>query len=462
MTHRSLALLVASCLVLMACRPEPEPGPPADVLLITLDTTRADRLAPYGFHDAPMPALERLAREGVLFEQAMSVAPLTVPAHASLLTGLFPPRHGVRDNAAAPLAASHRTLAETLAGRGFGTAAFVGAAVLAADRGLSQGFAHYSSGAAAAPGRLPMQRDAAAVVDEAVAWLEGTTAPRVFMWTHFYDAHRPYAPPEPFASRHAADPYVGEIAYVDAQIGRLLDAVDRRRRLDRTMVVVAGDHGESLGEHGERDHGVFVYQNVLRVPLIVRLPAVQPRRVPWVVRLVDVMPTVLAALDVPAPPGDGVSLLDHMAGTGRDLEAYGESEYPRRFGWSPLRVLRDGRFTLIEAPRPELYDLERDPFEERNLYLERRATADAMRARLATLAASAAPAAAASSEPVPADLRERLAALGYAGTAAASAPSPGVTLPDPKDCFSSPDTACGIPPVMSPSSPARPSARTRR
>ena len=245
--------------------------------------------------------------------------------------------------------------------------------MLDGDRGLQQGFEQYSQ---VATGDLqsgtPGQRNAESVVNDAIHWLDTVGDSRFFLWTHLYDPHRPYDPPEPFASRHASDLYIGEIAYVDSQIGRLLDTLDRQRLLDRTIVVVAGDHGESLGEHGERDHGIFLYENVLRVPLIIRTPGMPPRRVGSLVRLVDVMPTVLDLLGLPGTPTDGVSLMNLMAGGSRELDAYAESEYPRRFGWSPLRSVRDSRFKLIDAPRPELYDLQLDPFEERNVYAERR------------------------------------------------------------------------------------------
>ena len=168
-----------------------------------------------------------------------------------------------------------------------------------------------------------------------------------FLWTHLYDPHRPYEPPEPFASRYGSDLYVGEIAYADSQIGRLFDALNRRQLLEDTLVIVTGDHGESLGEHGERDHGVFIYESVLRIPLMIRAPGVAPRRVSPVVRLIDVMPTVLDVLACRPPPIDGISLLELMrGGRGQELEAYSESEYPRRLGWSPLRSLRDGRFKV--------------------------------------------------------------------------------------------------------------------
>ena len=390
--------------------------------------------------DVALPHLDRLAREGVVFDQATSVAPLTLPAHASLFTGLLPPAHGVRDNAGAPLASDAVTLAEILGAAGFRTAAFVGSDVLHPDRGLNQGFDRYGGVRQHSERSATGQRPADEVVSEAIRWIDEVGDVPFFLWTHLYDPHRPYEPPEPFASRHGSDLYVGEIAYADSQIGRLFDALDRRQLLEDTLVIVAGDHGESLGEHGERDHGVFIYESVLRIPLIIRAPGVSPRRVSPVVRLIDVMPTVLDVLGLPAPPIDGISLLEVMrGGRGPELEAYSESEYPRRLGWSPLRSLRDGRFKVIDAPRPELYDLERDPFETRNVYHERRRTADAMMRRLDTVVRT----------------RSRIEHTGHGGAmlacrqicardspaSATSAPAPLLRcrpvarLPDPKDCI---------------------------
>jgi arylsulfatase A-like enzyme len=411
------------------------PAAPFNVVIVTLDTTRADRLPAYGFMDASMPHLDRLAAEGVVFDRATSVAPLTLPAHASLFTGLLPPAHGVRDNADRPLAERHTTLAEVLRARGFRTGAFVGSVVLGADRGLAQGFATYGEAVAGDRTRaIPPQRRADAVITDAIDWLDTTGGSPFFLWAHLYDAHRPYEPPEPFRSLYA-DPYVAEIAFVDSQIGRLLDALDRRRLAPRTVVIVAGDHGESLGEHGEDDHGIFVYESVLRVPLIVRAPSIAPTRVHAVVRLTDVMPTVLDLLDVPAPPADGVSVAALMTGTAsrHEVDAYAESMYPQRFGWSPLRALHDGRFKFIEAPRPELYDLERDPFEERNIVEERPALARAMARRLMAMAGRVPDRRGDGRATIPTELGEGLAALGYIGIQAPAAAASPEHSPDPKD-----------------------------
>jgi arylsulfatase A-like enzyme len=422
---------------------------PIGVVIVTLDTTRADRLSVYGFMDVKMPALDRLAREGVVFEQAMSVAPLTLPAHCSLFTGLFPPAHGVRDNSDQALAPERTTLAEVLRARGFRTGAFVGSIVLDPDRGLGQGFEQYGGVGNRSPhergdehGR---QRRADAVITDAIRWLDGVNGSPFFLWTHLYDPHRPYDPPEPFRSAYS-DPYIAEIMFADAQIGRLVDALGMRGLLDRTVIVIAGDHGESLGDHEERDHGIFVYESVLHVPLIVRVPRLAPRQVDDVVRLVDVMPTVLDLLGVPPPSTQGVSLVDLMRGQRRqvELEAYAESFYPKRFAWSPLRSLRAGRYKVIDAPRPELYDLERDPFETTNIYQERLQLAKKLTERIDALEQDGRGPQPARGAAPSAEQQERLASLGYVGSRTTEPLPDDRALPDPKDCMGvQRDARCG-------------------
>ncbi|HYT68982.1 MAG TPA: sulfatase [Vicinamibacterales bacterium] len=442
-----IALVIAAVLGESSWREKP-----AAVVIITLDTTRADRLPVYGFMNAPMPNLERLAREGIVFDRATSVAPLTLPAHCSLFTGLFPPAHGVRDNAGRPLAEDQTTLAEILRAQGFRTGAFVGSVVLDAERGLAQGFDHYSG----VPGGEPpirgfdaRRRRADAVITDALHWIEARDDTPFFAWVHLYDAHKPYATQEPFRSKYS-DPYIAEIAFADSQIGRLLETLERRKILDRTIVVVAGDHGEALGEHGERDHGIFVYESVLHVPLILRAPSVAPRRVPGVVRLVDVMPTVLDLLGFSHPKLDGVSLVDMMRGETQqpELDAYSESQYPLRFGWSPLRALRAGRYKLIEAPRPELYDLERDPFEQQNIYEERRTLAAAMTRQLELVDHSGSAHDDGPDDAPSAEWQQRLASLGYVGATVSRDVANRRDLPDPKDCVGA--VAGALPPQCGP------------
>jgi choline-sulfatase len=408
------------------------PRPPTNLVIVTLDTTRADRLSAYGFQSVSMPALDRLAREGVVFRQAMTVTPLTLPAHCSLLTGLYPPHHGVRDNADPPLDPAHLTLAEFLHGRGLRTAAFVAARVLASDRGLARGFDVYrdTTGSAGVP---PLERRPGnEVVDDALSWLNGLGNAPFFLWVHLYDAHAPCRPPEPYRTQQAIDPYEGTLAFMDSQVNRLIQSLDSHHQLSRTIVVIAGDHGESLGDHGELEHGIFVYDSTMHVPLIMRVPGVSPQSFVPVTSLVDVMPTVLGFLHLPSVPVDGLDLTSAIRGAApqTDRPVYSESLYPQRFGWSALRALRDGRFKFIDAPRPELYDLETDPFEERNVYTAGSATATAMARRLETLRELWRVPAGASIGPVPADIRARLATLGYVGGDARSA---GATGLDPKD-----------------------------
>ena len=409
---------------------------PTGVVIVTLDTTRADYLSAYGPGRVWTPNLDRLAAEGVVFEQAMTVAPLTLPAHCSLFTGLLPARHGVRDNAGGSLAGGERTLARVLHERGFETAAFVGSVVLGAGRGLEAGFAVYHDGITNGRRSIgSLQRPADYVIDDAVRWLDGRRNTPFLLWVHLYDPHAPYDPPEPFRTAYKDDPYAGEIAFADAQLGRLLDVLERRHLVDRVALVVSADHGESLNEHGEMGHGIFIYQNVIRVPLIIRVPGVPPRRVHDVTSIVDVMPTVLDLVAAPGVTTDGVSLVPAITGSPRslDLDAYSESLYPERFGWSALRSLQDARFKLIDAPRPELYDLQADPTEQDNLYTQRPVLAAAMSRRLSALTRQFAPRRDAGGVQPTRETLERLAALGYVGTARATWSGSVHPLPDPKD-----------------------------
>jgi arylsulfatase A-like enzyme len=408
-----------------------------NVIIVTLDTTRADVLAAYGTDKVETPALDRLSREGIVFEQATSPVPLTLPAHASLFTGLLPPHHSVRDNVDSPLGDAHTTLAEVLRKNGARTAAFVGSAVVDGRRGLAQGFDIYSDGQYAS--RNPrLRRPANIVVDEATTWIARESMSPFFVWVHLYDAHAPYSLPEPYRTMYEDAPYLGAIAFMDAQLQRLLTLLDERRLANDTLVIVAADHGEALGDHGEDGHGIFVYQSTVHIPLIVRAPRLSPRRVLDTVRLVDLMPTVLDVLRIGPRATDGVSLVPLMTGkiAHLDLDAYSESFYPSRFGWANLRALRAGRFKLVSAPRPELYDLEKDPTETRNIYGERIDLAVLMGAALDRIAK---PAAGDSIEPPPSnsDVIQRIASLGYVSpTRPLRGETPNNRSPDdPKDCI---------------------------
>ncbi len=417
-----------------------------NLLVITLDTTRADHIGAYSSQGAETPTLDRVAREGVLFEHASAVAPLTLPAHCSMFTGRFPPEHGVRDNGGFFLSPDQTTMAEVLKQAGFVTGAVVAAYVLDSKWGLNQGFDTYVDDFDMAmvrrlsPGSV--QRPGNEVVDKALKWLDQVESQRFFGWLHLYDPHTPYTPPEPYRSRYPGRPYDGEIAFVDAQVGRVIDALQQRGLLDKTVIAILGDHGESLGEHGEDAHGFFVYESSTHVPFVIRAPFAGlrgGRRVADPVREVDLMPTLLDLLGVAWPNGlSGTSLTPLMTG-GRatlDLESYAEAMYPlHHYGWSELKSLRSGRFKLIDAPRPELYDLEQDPREQVNVFAERRSLGDTMIKELRALEQGFERTRSPQSAPVDVDpeVRARLAALGYVGSFVATAAGPQRTRPDPKD-----------------------------
>jgi arylsulfatase A-like enzyme len=411
-----------------------------NVIVVTVDTTRADRLGAYGFRDANTPAIDRLARDGVLFEQAESPAPLTLPAHSSLFTGRFPFQHGVRDNNV-PLNDTEITLAQVLQAHGIRTGAVTAAYVLDSRFGLARGFDMYDGSFHPRRGDGPhlegIRRAADEVVNRAMEWIDTVSSTQFFAWLHFYDAHAPYAAPLRDVDEKIG--YQGAIAFIDSQIGRLMAFLDARRLATRTVIVLVGDHGESLGEHGERAHGFFIYEAVTRVPLIIRTPdsELRGRRVSHVVRSVDVMPTVLDLLNVRAPSSiAGVSLLPRMKGLvydSEELETYSETMYPQyHFGWSALRAVRAGRFKFIAAPRPELYDLDEDPGERRNLYALRPSLAAALAGRLRTWEQTGGGSAARDPQ-LDRDARERLDALGYVGRRLDWHDSPTSLLEDPKD-----------------------------
>ena len=411
--------------------------------MITLDTTRADHLGAYGFQSISTPHIDSLARDGVLFMQTSTVAPLTLPAHASLFTGRFPFRHGVRDNAGVALDGRKTTLAEVLHQRDYGTGAFVSSIVLDSSKGIDQGFDVYRDDFA--PSHPPqrtkaIRRAADRVTDEALSWLGRVGSSRFFAWLHFYDAHAPYQPPSPYREMYATRPYDAEIAFMDAQVGRILDFLREKALVDRTIVVVIADHGEGLGDHREAAHGILVYDSVIHVPFVMRTPfaGLRARTVDDVTRIVDVMPTLLDLLYMTPPDGlDGRSLIPLMTGQVRslNLHAYSESLYPLyRFGWSDLRALRTGRFKVIAAPRPELYELDRDPFEEHNIFDTQRALGQRMIDRLREMESSAS-ASTATHAPVDidADTAAKLASLGYVSQTRGSAATELAERPDPKD-----------------------------
>ena len=350
---------------------------PRNLVVISIDTMRADRLGSYGYAAAQTPHLDRLAGAGLRFSQATTVVPLTLPAHSSLLTGTFPSWHGVRDNGGFYLGDEQVTLAEVLRERGYRTGGFVGAFVLDRRWGIAQGFDRFFDNFDfekfdQAPSMDFIQRPGAEVVDQAIAFIAQDRDQPFFAFVHLYDPHTPYQASEPFRSRFPATmhgAYDAEVAATDAQVGRLLDGLAADGRLANTLVIVLGDHGEMLGEHGEQQHGFFIYDAAVRIPLIIAGPGVPVRHVADQVRIVDVMPTALDFLEVPAPKDvQGVSLRPLAAGKHLDLLAHTETWVPRyHYGWSELQSVQDGRFKYIRAPRPELYDLDVDRAENVNL-----------------------------------------------------------------------------------------------
>ena len=362
-------VLLLSGLALAGC----SPARVDRVVLVTIDTLRADRVGAYGDTQALTPALDSVAREGVRFDAAITPTPLTLPSHASLLTGLAPPAHGVRGNSGFVLPPDVGTLTGSLKQAGFATAAFVGAVVLAERYGLARGFDVYGDqmGRRRRHVRTAFaERPADAVVDEAIAWLQ--TAPaRFFLWVHLYDPHAEYVWHEQYRDR-VPDAYRSEIAFADSQVGRLLAAVRERGGNDGLLVVITSDHGEGLGEHGEQTHGLGLYESTQRVPLVMSGPGLDAgRSVKALARVVDVAPTILASAGAaPLPRIDGRDLGELARGSDAPLDpAYLETlATALDWGWSPLYGLRTQRYKLVRAPKPELYDLEVDPRELENLF----------------------------------------------------------------------------------------------
>jgi arylsulfatase A-like enzyme/Tfp pilus assembly protein PilF len=403
------------------------------VLLVTLDTFRGDFIGASGSRRSSTPSLDRLAGRGVLFTRARSASPLTLPSHASILSGLYPPEHGVRGNGSFRLDDSHRTLAESLRDSGYETAAFVSSFVLDRRFGLGQGFESYDDdlGTGTAGLESPEAERAGERVLEAFEdWLRRRDGKKPFFaWVHLYDPHFPYAPPEPFASGFASDGYAGEIAYTDWVVGEIVSRVP-----ESTLVAVVGDHGEGLGEHREATHSLLVYNSTLHVPLILAGGSIpRGRAVSSLARTIDVASTILDYLGVDRPLGSGTSLRPLIEGTDESPRtAYAESLYGlHQLGFSPLYALESGDHRFIDAPRRELYDIASDPGETRDLLQERRSVSRELFRALTELQSSFGTSSTAELA-LDAETREKLASLGYL-TSGASASRPGEILPDPKD-----------------------------
>jgi choline-sulfatase len=460
---RLLPLLLFLCAVTAACTGQPpHPADPLlriprgaaagyNLLLITLDTTRADRLGCYGYAKARTPVLDSLAARGLRFTDAITTTPLTLPSHATIFTGLYPPNHGVRTNSEDQLSPTPVTLAEQLRDTGYDTAAFVSAFVVDARFGLNQGFALYDDAVATATGPAfpahTLERSAQAVTDAARAWFQRRASDKPFFaWVHYFDAHAPYAPPAPFAAQFAGHLYDGELAAIDAQLGRLLHTVAEQGQRDRTIVLVVGDHGESLGEHDETTHSVFLYEAVMRVPLLLAAPDLiaEPAVIAdRVVSTADILPTVLDLLGLDdARARDGVSLLRHAPTASRAV--YMESLFPYlEYGWAPLFGLRRLHDKYLLAPRPEYYDLRADPGETTDVFPTATGTSQHARDELATALSaqlrqwpSLDAVATATNTPSPETI-ERLRSLGYIGEAG---PTGTTERADPKDMVTSATT----------------------
>lgn len=410
---------------------------PWNVLLVTFDTTRADRIGAYGYPEPTTPNVDRLAAEGTLFTRAFATNPITLPSHASILTGTYPPSHGVRDNGAYVLPEEATTLAEILRAEGYSTAAVVGAFVLDSRFNVDQGFdvfddrveAHWSRDELAARAANAFgfaERKANLVTLAAREWWESRPRRPFFLWLHYFDPHEPRNPPEPHHSRFQ-DPYDGELAYADEQLGEVLEMLRRDGEYERTLVVFTADHGEGLLDHGEPTHSLLLFDSTLRVPLIVRVPGRRGGdRSAALASGVDVTPTILALLGVEAPPStQGRALLQRNGGDPPAGERflYGESLVGRiQHGWGGLRTLRDGRFKLHAGPVPRLYDVAADPEEVFDLAAGEPKRVAAMKAQMERLLGEWSAGAAVATTTMSADEIRKLRALGY--SAAGGAPPP--------------------------------------
>lgn len=443
--------LSAFCLIfaaLAAAAPKPHPAAPDNLLLVTIDTLRPDHLGCYGDRQARTPNIDALAAEGTRFEHAYTPVPITLPSHTVMMTGTYPMYSGMHDFSGNRLNPQQPTLASILRQHGYATGAVLGSAVLDHRFGLNQGFDfyydHFDFNRLEDANLDLMKRPGNVVVDQALQWLEANSGKPFFLWVHLYDPHTPYQPPPPFDREYQGHPYDGEIAFADQQLGRLLRFLKEKHLYGRTLIVLTGDHGESLGEHGEKTHGFFIYDTTLRIPFMVKLPAGQRHEaaIAQPATTVNLLPTVLDVLKIP-PPADaqGASLLPAILGKPRpsdvSTQLYSESFLPLlHFDWSDLRGIQVGKYHFIDVPKPELYDIDADPGELHNLYAQKPAIAQELKAQLEAVEKKyTAGAQQAQSIPLDPVLMERLKSLGYAGFSGGHPAKPGDKrqLPDPKD-----------------------------
>ena len=434
-----LSLVVLAPISLFAASAPPNVQVP-DVYLVTIDTLRADHVHCYGYANIETPTLDALAKDGVRFAKAFTPSPITNTSHASILTGLLPGSHGVTDFAV-PLTSAHPTIAELLKKRGYHTAAFIGAVILDSKTlapGLDRGFDYYDNFPENAPtksrwGRV--ERRGMDVIQHAESWLAKHPAGPHFVWVHLYDPHDPYEPPPPFSETYKNRLYDGEISYADSALGHFVRYLKQTAGYRNSLIVVVGDHGEGLGEHHEQTHGIFLYDSTTHVPLILKLPAEAHAgtTIDGQVRTLDIMPTILELAKSPAPEKrDGDSLVPYFEKTA-EVEArtaIGETDYPLRFGWAPLRSVRTETYKFIEAPRPELYELKSDPSELDSKYRIDDPRVEKARGLLAEVKKHEEPGSETSATNEGAG--NQLKALGYAAATGANS-AKGAALPDPKD-----------------------------
>ncbi len=423
----AVAGLFAVALNLASCAPDPRPArfPSAPVILISVDTLRSDRLSAYGYTGLRTPAFDGLAADAVLFERSYSHYPLTLPSHTSILTGLLPPDHGVRDNRGFELGAERTSLAETLGEAGYATGGFVSSMVLRKSTGIAQGFDVYDDALPAARSEFAERRGEVTAA-AAVRWIESVDSEQPpFLFLHLFDPHTPYAAPEPFASTHD-DPYLAEIAYTDSILSTLFDRLKERDLYDRSLIVLLSDHGEGLGDHVEKEHGLLLYRESLQVPLMIKLPgqSMAGRRVEFPVGLIDVATTILDVLGLPSADLPGRALLGSEPVDPGD-GIYGETFFTSyQYGWAELKSVIRGDRHYIHAPRPELYDLRTDPAERHDL------ASDGVIPPSMIDVLDAVGRGTENRSAVSAEDSARLAALGYVGGSGASPVRNGI---DPKD-----------------------------
>jgi choline-sulfatase len=413
-----------------------------DIYLVTIDTLRADHVHCYGYERVQTPALDALTKDGIRFAHAFTPSPITNTSHTTILTGLLPSSHSVTDFAV-PLAATHPTWAGLLNKKGYHTAAFIGAIILDSKSlapGLDRGFDFYDNFpehplTKSRFGRV--ERRGMDVVQRAEKWMTAHPAGPHFVWIHLYDPHDPYEPPPPYSQTYKDHLYDGEIAYADSAFANFLAYLKKLGRYENSLIVVVGDHGEGLGEHHEDTHGIFLYDSTTHVPLIMKLPGRSnaARVVDAQVRTTDILPTVLDLLNIPAPERlDGESLKPYFDGANSaSRTAFGETDYPLRFGWAPLRSVRAEGFKFIEAPKPELYDLQKDPGELKNEYGPTNEIVQKGRKLLADLRAKTPAAVAGSAVTSSPGAANQLQALGHVAQTETSSTNAPSGLPDPKD-----------------------------